>query len=53
MPAFNTSRSYHAGGVNSLFSDGSVKFMKDSVSLPVWRALSTTRGNEVIGSDSY
>jgi prepilin-type N-terminal cleavage/methylation domain-containing protein/prepilin-type processing-associated H-X9-DG protein len=53
MPAFNAARSYHAGGVNTLFSDGSVKFMKDSISLPVWRALSTTRGNEVVSSDSY
>jgi prepilin-type N-terminal cleavage/methylation domain-containing protein/prepilin-type processing-associated H-X9-DG protein len=51
--AFNAARSYHAGGVNALFGDGSVKFMKDSVSLPVWRGLATTRGNEVIGSDSY
>ena len=50
---YNAARSYHAGGVNTLFSDGSVKFMKDSVSLPVWRALATTRGSEVISSDSY
>jgi prepilin-type processing-associated H-X9-DG protein len=53
MPAFNSARSYHSGGVNALFSDGSVKFMKDAISLPVWRALSTTRGNEVVSSDSY
>jgi prepilin-type N-terminal cleavage/methylation domain-containing protein/prepilin-type processing-associated H-X9-DG protein len=51
--AFNASRSYHPGGVNALMGDGSVKFAKDSISLPVWRALSTTRGGEVISSDAY
>jgi prepilin-type processing-associated H-X9-DG protein len=50
---FNAARSYHTGGVNALFGDGSVKFMKDSVNISVWRALSTTRGNEVVSSDSY
>ena len=44
--------SYHPGGVNLLFGDGSVKFIKDSVALFVWRALSTRNGGEVIsGSD--
>jgi prepilin-type N-terminal cleavage/methylation domain-containing protein/prepilin-type processing-associated H-X9-DG protein len=52
-PAFNAARSYHAGGVNVLLGDGSVKFMKDSISLPIWRALSTTRAGEVVSSDSY
>jgi prepilin-type N-terminal cleavage/methylation domain-containing protein/prepilin-type processing-associated H-X9-DG protein len=52
-PTFNAARSYHSGGVNSLMSDGSVKFAKDSIGLPVWRALSTTRGGEVISADSY
>jgi prepilin-type N-terminal cleavage/methylation domain-containing protein/prepilin-type processing-associated H-X9-DG protein len=47
------SRSRHPGGVNALFGDGSVKFIKNSISLPVWRALSTTHGGEVISSDSY
>jgi prepilin-type processing-associated H-X9-DG protein len=52
-PAFNAARSYHAGGVNALFGDGSVRFVKDAINLVVWRALSTTRGGEVISSDSY
>jgi prepilin-type N-terminal cleavage/methylation domain-containing protein/prepilin-type processing-associated H-X9-DG protein len=52
-PTFNAARSYHAGGVNGLLCDGSAKFFKDSVSVPVWRALSTTRGGEVVSSDSY
>jgi prepilin-type processing-associated H-X9-DG protein len=52
-PAFNAARSYHSGGVNALKADGSAAFYKDSVALPVWRALSTTMGNEVISADSY
>ena len=46
-------RSRHPGGVNVAMCDGSVKFMKNSISLNVWRALSTTQGGEVISSDAY
>jgi prepilin-type N-terminal cleavage/methylation domain-containing protein/prepilin-type processing-associated H-X9-DG protein len=45
--------SYHPGGVNTLMSDGSVRFMKDSISMPVWWALGTKGNGEVISSDSY
>ena len=48
-----TSRSYHSGGVNSLFGDGSVKFIKNSVNWQTWRSLGTVGGGEVISSDSY
>lgn len=43
-----TSRSYHPGGVNSLLLDGSVRFIKSTIALPVWRALGTRGGSEVI-----
>ena len=33
--------------------DGSVKFVKNSISLVTWRALSTIRGNEIVSADSY
>jgi prepilin-type N-terminal cleavage/methylation domain-containing protein/prepilin-type processing-associated H-X9-DG protein len=49
----NAARSRHPGGVDTAMCDGSVRFMKNSVSLPVYRALSTTQGGEVISSDSY
>jgi len=49
---FNGVRSRHPGGVNSLFCDGSVKFIKNSISPVTWRGVSTTRGGEVISSDS-
>jgi prepilin-type processing-associated H-X9-DG protein len=45
--------SRHAGGANTAFCDGSVKFIKSSISYPVWGALGTRDGNEVISADSY
>jgi prepilin-type N-terminal cleavage/methylation domain-containing protein/prepilin-type processing-associated H-X9-DG protein len=46
-------RSFHPGGVNMLMLDGHNQFVKNSVSLPTFRALSTIAGGEVISSDSY
>jgi prepilin-type N-terminal cleavage/methylation domain-containing protein/prepilin-type processing-associated H-X9-DG protein len=48
-----TARSYHPGGVNALFSDGSVHFVKSTISGTTWRTLGTPAGGEVISSDSY
>jgi prepilin-type N-terminal cleavage/methylation domain-containing protein/prepilin-type processing-associated H-X9-DG protein len=48
-----TSRSYHPGGANALFGDGSVRFIKSSVNWQTWRALGTVGGGEVVSSDSY
>ena len=45
--------SRHSGGVNCMFADGSVKFVKSTVSYPVWWALGTRANNETISSDSY
>ena len=44
-------RSVHAGGVNFVFCDGSVKFVRDGVSLPNYKALGSRAGGEVIGGD--
>lgn len=44
-----TSRSYHVGGVQTLFADGSVHFISSSIDGFVWRALGTLQGNEVVG----
>jgi prepilin-type N-terminal cleavage/methylation domain-containing protein/prepilin-type processing-associated H-X9-DG protein len=52
-PTFNAARSYHTGGVNALMGDGSVKFVKDSINVQTWRALSTSQGGEVIDASSY
>jgi prepilin-type N-terminal cleavage/methylation domain-containing protein/prepilin-type processing-associated H-X9-DG protein len=46
-------RSKHPGGVNVGLADGSVRFVKDTVNILSWRALSTTQGGEVISSDAF
>jgi prepilin-type N-terminal cleavage/methylation domain-containing protein/prepilin-type processing-associated H-X9-DG protein len=48
-----TSRSYHPGGVNAVFADGSVRFIKSSIAGPIWRALGSVSGGEVISADAY
>ena len=53
ISAHMAARSYHPGGVNALLADGSVKFFKKTISVAVWRALSTTTGGEVVSADSY
>jgi prepilin-type N-terminal cleavage/methylation domain-containing protein len=53
LPAMMAARSRHSGGVSVVLGDGAVRFIKDSVTLPVWRSLSTTKGGEVINSDAY
>jgi prepilin-type N-terminal cleavage/methylation domain-containing protein/prepilin-type processing-associated H-X9-DG protein len=47
------SNSAHPGGVNTLFGDGSVKFVKNSIARNTWWSLGTKGGGEVISSDSY
>jgi prepilin-type N-terminal cleavage/methylation domain-containing protein/prepilin-type processing-associated H-X9-DG protein len=42
------SRSYHTGGVNTLFVDGSVRFINNSIPQATWRAMGTRNGGEVV-----
>jgi len=51
--SFSGARSRHAGGINSLFGDGSVRFLKNSINPVVWISINTTRSGEVVSSDSY
>jgi len=46
-----TTRSYHAGMVNTLLMDGSVTAFNDSTDLTLWRQLGTRAGHEVIKRD--
>jgi prepilin-type N-terminal cleavage/methylation domain-containing protein/prepilin-type processing-associated H-X9-DG protein len=41
-------RSYHTGGVNVCFADGSVHFISNTIPFPVWQALGTRSGGEVV-----
>ncbi len=45
--------SNHPGGVNVLFMDGSVRFIKSSVSYQAWYAIATPNYGEVVSADSY
>jgi prepilin-type N-terminal cleavage/methylation domain-containing protein/prepilin-type processing-associated H-X9-DG protein len=53
MPMQVPPSSRHPGGVTVMMGDGSVKFIKTSVNLGVWRALGTRSGGEIISSDAY
>jgi prepilin-type processing-associated H-X9-DG protein len=48
-----TARSYHPGGVNVLFADGGVRFVKTTIDGTTWRSLGTVAGGEVVSGDSY
>ncbi len=48
-----TASSRHSGGINMLLCDGSVRFIKESISPNIWWALGTRAGNEVISANSY
>jgi len=43
----------HPGGMNLVFGDGSVRFIKESISPVTWWGLHTMAGGEIISSDSY
>jgi len=45
--------SNHPGGVNVLFMDGSVRFVKNTVNYIPWFGIATPAGGEAISSDAY
>jgi prepilin-type processing-associated H-X9-DG protein len=45
--------SLHPGGANFAFGDGSVRFLKQNIAMPVYCALGSRAGGEVISSDAY
>jgi prepilin-type N-terminal cleavage/methylation domain-containing protein len=46
-------RSRRPTGVDAGMCNASIRFIKNSISLPTWQALSTTHGAEVVSSDSH
>jgi prepilin-type processing-associated H-X9-DG protein len=45
--------SFHPGGANFAFADGSVHFIKDSINMLTYQSLGTRGGGEVVSADSY
>src|SRR5205085_7932683 len=41
---------FHAGGVNALFGDGSVRFVRESIPAATFAALVTRSGGEVVAN---
>jgi prepilin-type N-terminal cleavage/methylation domain-containing protein/prepilin-type processing-associated H-X9-DG protein len=46
-------RSFHIGGVNVGFADGSVTFIKDEIDSGPWQALGTINGGENVDASQY
>jgi prepilin-type N-terminal cleavage/methylation domain-containing protein/prepilin-type processing-associated H-X9-DG protein len=53
FPKMAAARSRHSNGVNVVFSDGHTAFISNGISLPLWRALSTSLGGEFLPEDSF
>ncbi|NQT13689.1 MAG: DUF1559 domain-containing protein, partial [Planctomycetes bacterium] len=48
LGVWKAARSRHPGGANVLVSDGSVRFIGETIDLATWRGLGTRRGGEVL-----
>jgi prepilin-type N-terminal cleavage/methylation domain-containing protein/prepilin-type processing-associated H-X9-DG protein len=46
-------KSKHPGGVNFLFADGSVHFLRQTIALSTFCALGSRAGGEVVSADAY
>ena len=52
-PSLYGAGSPHPGGFNAAFADGSVRFIKNTINLEVWKALITRASGEVINADAF
>ena len=52
-PTLYGAGSPHPGGFNCGFADGSVRFLKDSIAVQVFKALITRAGGEVVAADAF
>ena len=52
-PSLLGAGSPHPGGFNAAFADGSVRFIRSTINLEVWKALITRAGGEVIAADAF
>ena len=51
QPGPSGHRRLHLGGCNVLFSDASVRLVKETVNPPIFAALATCAGGEIVGGD--
>jgi len=45
--------SNHPGGVNAVFMDGTVRFVKNTVNFRAWYAIATPKGGEIVSADAF
>ena len=45
---WKAARSWHPGGVNVVFADGSLRFVTDDIEATTWRAYSSVAGHEIV-----
>jgi len=50
---FIGARSQHSGGLGVSMCDGSVRFVRDTLSIDVWRAMSTSQGGETFSNTDF
>jgi len=50
---YTNATSNHSGGVNFCMGDGSVRFIKSTISFPTYWAIGTRSNGEVVSSDAY
>jgi prepilin-type processing-associated H-X9-DG protein len=50
LPRMMAARSRHSGGLNAAYCDCHVAFITNNIDINVWRALSTSRGGEVVSN---
>ncbi|WP_435019459.1 DUF1559 domain-containing protein [Tundrisphaera sp. TA3] len=50
---YTNATSNHSGGANFVMGDGSVRFIKETISFPTYWAIGTRANGEVVSSDSY
>jgi len=51
--AFTNATSAHSGGCNVAMGDGSVRFVKSSISMQTWMAIGTRANGETVSGDAY
>ncbi len=47
-----SARSLHPGGVQASFGDGSVRFVAQTIALPIWQGLGSPDGGEVVSEEN-